>query len=54
MNSWMEWIREIAYDRIDQIERHLNACPEAFPEFTEAVANLMRQWRKRMLTLMQS
>ena len=40
MNSWMEWIREITYDRIDQIERHLNACPEAFPEFAEAADKL--------------
>lgn len=40
MNSWMEWIREIAYDLIDQIERHLNACPEAFSEFAEAADKL--------------
>ena len=40
MNSWMEWIREIAYERIDQIERHLNTCPEAFPEFAAAAGKL--------------
>ena len=40
MNSWMEWIREIAYDRIDQIERHLNASPEAVPEFAAAAGKL--------------
>ena len=40
MNSWMEWIREIAYDRIDQIERQLNASPEAFPEFAAAAGKL--------------
>ena len=40
MNSWMEWIREIAYDRIDQIERHLNASPEAFPDFAAATVKL--------------
>ena len=40
MNGWMEWIREIAYDRIDQIERHLNASPEAFPEFAAAAGRL--------------
>jgi len=33
LNSWMEWIREIAYDRIDQIERQLNAKTEAYPDF---------------------
>ena len=36
MDDWKAWIREIAYDRIDQIERQLNAYPEAFPEFTDA------------------
>ena len=40
MDDWKAWIREIAYDRIDQIEHHLNACPEAFPEFTEAAGKL--------------
>ena len=40
MNSWMEWIREIAYDRIDQIERQLNAYPDAFPEFAAAAGKL--------------
>ena len=40
MESWMEWIREIAYDRIDQIERQLNASPEAFPEFADAAGKL--------------
>ena len=38
MNSWMEWIREIAYDRIDQIERQLIAKTEAYPDFA-AVAD---------------
>lgn len=36
MYDWKTWIREIAYDRVDQIERQLNACPEAFPEFADA------------------
>ena len=40
MNSWMEWIREIAYDRIDQIERQLNVSPEAFPDFAAAAGKL--------------
>ena len=40
MNDWHKWIKEIAYDRIDQIERHLNASPEAFPEFADAASKL--------------
>ncbi len=40
MNSWMEWIREIAYDRIDQIERQLNDSPDASPEFATAARKL--------------
>ena len=40
MNDWYKWIRAIAYDRIDQIERHLNASPEAYPEFTAAAGKL--------------
>ena len=40
MVDWMEWIREIAYDRIDQIERQLNASPEAFPEFAAAAEKI--------------
>ena len=40
MDDWKAWIREIAYDRIDQIERQLNAYPEAFPEFTDAAGKL--------------
>ena len=40
MDDWKAWIREIAYERIDQIERQLNAYPEAFPEFTNAAGKL--------------
>ena len=40
MNSWMEWIREIAYERIDQIERQLNTRPDLFPEFADAAGKL--------------
>ena len=40
MNDWHKWIKEIAYDRIDQIERHLNASPEAFPEFADAASKI--------------
>ena len=40
MDDWNAWIREIAYERIDQIERQLNTCPEAFPEFADAAGKL--------------
>ena len=40
MNSWMEWIREIAYERIDQIERQLNTSPDLFPEFADAAGKI--------------
>ena len=40
MDDWKAWIRELAYDRIDQIERQLNVCPEAFPEFAEAAGKI--------------
>lgn len=40
MNDWHKWIKEIAYDRIDQIERQLNASPEAFPELAAAAGKL--------------
>ena len=33
MKELEAWIREITYERIDQIERHLNASPEQFPEY---------------------
>lgn len=40
MDDWKAWIREIAYDRIDQIERQLNANPLAFPEFAAAASKI--------------
>ena len=40
MDDWKAWIREIAYERIDQIERQLNASPEAFPEFAAAAQTI--------------
>lgn len=40
MDYWKAWIREIAYERIDQIERQLNASPEAFPEFAAAASKI--------------
>lgn len=59
MDDWKTWIREIAYDRIDQIERHLNATPEQVPEFAEAIwervedtrvsflMNLYERWQEK-------
>ena len=40
MDDLKAWIREIAYDRIDQIERQLNASPDAFPEFAVAAEKI--------------
>jgi len=40
VNSWMKWIRESAYDRIDQIERQLNTSSDLFPEFADASGKL--------------
>ena len=40
MDDWKAWIREIAYERIDQIERQLNASPDVFPEFAAAAGKL--------------
>ena len=43
MTDWYKWIREIAYERIDQIERQLNACPEMFPEFAGKIDAAMNE-----------
>ena len=40
MDDWKAWIREIAYERIDQIECQLNAYPDAFPEFAAAAEKI--------------
>ena len=40
MDDWKARIREIAYDRIDQIERQLNANPGVFPELIAAAGKL--------------
>ena len=40
MDDLKVWIREIVYERIDQIERQLNASPEAFPEFAAAAQKI--------------
>ena len=54
MDDWKAWIREIAYDRIDQIERLLNASPEAFPEFAAAAGKLDAAMDERINILMRS
>jgi len=40
MTDWYGWIQNIALDRIDQIERHLNSNPDLFPRFTEAARKI--------------
>ena len=40
MDDWKAWIRETAYDRIDQIERQLNTSSDLFPEFADASGKL--------------
>ena len=40
MDDWKAWIREIAYERIDQIDPQLNANPVAFPEFAIAARKI--------------
>ena len=54
VNSWMEWIREIAYERIDQIERQLNTRPDLFPEFADAAGKLDAAMDETDNILMQS
>ena len=36
MSDWHPWIQNIALDRIDEIERHLNTNPDLLPRFPEA------------------
>lgn len=40
MSDWYTWIQNIALDRIDEIERHLNTNPDLFPRFTEAAQRI--------------
>ncbi len=40
MTDWYGWIREIALNRIDEIERQLNESPDRFPRFAEAARRL--------------
>jgi len=40
MDDLKAWIREIAYERIDQIERQLNTSPDLFPEFADTAGKI--------------
>ena len=40
MSYWYTWIQNIAPDRIDEIERHLNTNPDLFPRFTEVAQRI--------------
>lgn len=40
MSDWYNWIQNIALDRIDEIERHLNTNPDLYPRFTEAAQRI--------------
>ena len=40
MSDWYTWIQNIALDRIDEIERHLNTNPDLYPRFTEAAQRI--------------
>ena len=33
MSAWMDWIRDVALNRIDTVERDLRAHPERSPLF---------------------
>ena len=48
MSAWLDWIYEIAFSRVDTIERELYAHPEHSPKFSEAVRELhAARWTKR-------
>ena len=40
MSAWMDWIRDVALNRIDTVERDLRAHPERSPLFDKAVREL--------------
>lgn len=40
MTDWYEWIRSVAAERIDCIERHLDALPADHPLYAEASRKL--------------
>ena len=45
------WSREIAYGRIDQIERHLNVNPEVFPETNMCCAKCLDSWMENYVKI---
>ena len=46
MSDWYNWIQNIALERIDAIERHLNTSPDLFPRFTEAAQRIDAEMEK--------
>ena len=40
MSAWMDWIRDVALNRIDTVERDLRAHPERSPCLTGQCADL--------------
>ena len=40
MSAWMDWIRDVALNRIDTVERDLRAHPERSPQFDRAAREL--------------
>ena len=40
MSDWYNWIQNIALERIDAIERHLNTSPDLFTRFAEAAQRI--------------
>lgn len=40
MSAWMDWIRDVALNRIDTVERDLRAHPERSPSFGRALREL--------------
>ena len=40
MNEWYNLIQNLAAERVDQIERHLNRHPLEYPQFTEAAQKI--------------
>lgn len=40
MSAWMDWIRDVALNRIDTVERDLRVHPERSPLFDNAVREL--------------
>ena len=46
MSDWYNWIQNIALERIDAIERHLNTSPDLYPRFAEAAQRIVAAMEK--------